>query len=128
MTLADVFLFGGSALGWGALLDRTVKIAHERAYRADYRRAEGIAGPAIRLAISKSLAGLDTDPSFPAVCEAQSAEMDVADLALLDRFPYSPGFKDLVKPRLQEVRDWRVRRRRQPVRRLAAFVRSAAVG
>lgn len=129
MSGAEIFLYVGAGAGWGGLIGSVVNIARDRAYRADYRRAESIAGPAIKQLISDRLTSIDIGrPSHSAKCAVLAAEIDVTDLALLDRFSYSPGFKDLVQPRLEEVRAWQAKRRSEPVRRLAAFVRSAAIG
>lgn len=129
MSAVDVFLYVGAGAGWGVLIGNTVILIRRRALSARLRRAEKLADAALDLVVSQGLRDRLVDGiSFPERCAQQSAKMDVEDLALMSRYAFGGGVRDLVAPRREEVQAWMAKRRRQPLRRLAAFVRSAAVG
>ncbi len=129
MSAVDIFLHVGAGAGWGVLGAASIHMLRKRAFRADYRRADRIARHPIHKAMSGDPEIIGSDRlSFPARCAQVAAEMDIADLALIQRFNYLPGHKELAASRHDEIEAWRAKRRRQPLMRLAAFVRSAAVG
>lgn len=125
MSGADIFLYVGAGAGWGLLIGGAAKTLKERAQRADFRRVLSIVDPIYPQLLPEALRG---KVRFSDLYAEASAKIDIADLELLDRYPYGCGCRDLVAPRLDEVRAWRAKRRRQPLRRLAAFLRSAANG
>lgn len=129
MSGVDVFLYVGAAAGLGVLIGNAVDLIRRRALSADVRRAEQLADAAIDCVVSQGLRDRPMDgPSLAERFAQQSAKMDVEDLALMSRYAFGGGVRDLIAPRRDEVRAWLAKRRRQPMRRLAAFVRSATVG
>lgn len=130
MTPAELFLCGGAAAGWAFLIGAATRFLRERAMRSEMRRAGAIADPIIRQVLREAMDHIELGgPSLRARYAERAAQMAVEDLALVDRYAFGGVARpDLVASRLEEVRAWRAVRRRQPLRRLDAFVRSAVRG
>jgi len=125
----DIFLYVGAGAGLGVLIGNAVSLIRRRALSADLLKAEQLADAAIDCVVSQGLRDRLVDgPSLAERFAQQSSKMDVEDLALMSRYAFGSGVGDLIAPRRDEVRAWEAKRRRQPMRRLAAVIRSAAVG
>lgn len=129
MSGGEVYLYIGAAGGWVLFLREAVIVLSRRAYQADYKRAERVASEQLGKAYSEYTSDIGAKgPSFAARCALLAVNIDIADLVLIDRYSYQAGFKDLVRFRQEEIEAWRAKRRRQPLHRLFAFIRSATVG
>lgn len=125
MSGADVFAYVGAGAGWVFLIDRVTDRLRGRAYQADLRRARKVAYPLGRRVLEWRL--VDRGPTQALWAEA-SASIPIEDLERMARFSFDTTMAALVAPRLKEIQAWRDSRRFRPWLRLAAFVRSAALG
>lgn len=130
MSGTDLFVYVGAGAGWAFLIGAATRFLRERAMRSEMRRADAIADPIVRQVLMEAMDHIALGgPSLRARYAERAAQMAIEDLALVDRYAFARvARRDLVASRLEEVRAWRAVRRRQPLRRLDAFVRSAVRG